>query len=229
MKRYVVATIKRWNIKAFEEIISKFEGEWYLITEPNDLSLDKLQDINPRYIFFPHWSEKVSNDIIKAYECVGFHETDLPFGRGGSPIQNMIARGYRETVITAFRMTDGLDDGPIYLKRKLCLEGLAEEIYIRASKIIAEMIKFIIKNEPQPVPQSGDVVVFKRREPEESNIASSMDASKNLEDMFDFIRMLDADTYPKAFIEVNGFRFEFSRPALRTGYIEADVKITKIG
>jgi len=226
-ERYVVATIKKWNIKIFEEKIKKLKGEWYLITDPMDLNLGKIEYISPKYIFFPHWSKKVPKEIVSNYECVCFHETDLPFGRGGSPIQNLIYNGYRETVITAFKMTENLDDGPIYIKRKLCLEGLAEEIFIRAAKVIAEMIEYIITHNPTPKPQQGKVTIFKRRKPEESNILLS-DKLKNLEDLFDFLRMLDAETYPKAFFEINGFKFEFSRPALRTDFIEADVKITKI-
>jgi methionyl-tRNA formyltransferase len=37
--------------------------------------------------------------------------------------------------------------------------------------------------------------------------------------------MLDADEYPKAFIRHGNFRIEFSRPALRTERIKADVTI----
>ena len=49
----------------------------------------------PKYIFFPHWSKKVDTKIVNNYECVCFHETDLPYGRGGSPIQNLILRNQK--------------------------------------------------------------------------------------------------------------------------------------
>jgi methionyl-tRNA formyltransferase len=49
----------------------------------------------------------------------------------------------------------------------------------------------------------------------------------NLEALYDFIRMLDAEGYPKAFIVWHGFRLEFSRAALYNGRVEADVTITK--
>ena len=50
-------------------------------------------------------------------------------------MQNLIAQGHRETVITALKMDNQLDAGSIYMKRPLSLEGLAEEIFIRASHI----------------------------------------------------------------------------------------------
>ena len=55
--------------------------------------------------------------------------TDLPFGRGGSPLQNLITRGISKTKISALRCNEEIDAGPIYLKRPLSLHGSAEEIY----------------------------------------------------------------------------------------------------
>jgi hypothetical protein len=40
--------------------------------------------------------------------------------------------------------------------------------------------------------------------------------------------MLDVNTYPKAFIESGGFKYEISRPALKTEEMIADIRITKI-
>jgi methionyl-tRNA formyltransferase len=224
-KVYIVATIRPWNINTFTDIISKYPGTWHLITEPKDLTPRKIRQLNPRYIFFPHWSHIVPRSIIDFCECVCFHETDVPFGRGGSPIQNLIVRGHKETKISALRMTKDLDAGPVYLKHRLSLQGRAEDIYIRSSKIIAGMIREIITKEPVPKPQKGKVVVFQRRNPEQSVIPLKL---KAIDQIFDYLRMLDAAEYPKAFIERGGFRYEFSRPILlRTGVIQADVRINK--
>ena len=167
---YVFATIKPWNIQIYDEIIKTYPGKWHLITEPQDLTADKIRTLGPRYIFFPHWSHIVPDEIINLSECVCFHETDLPYGRGGSPLQNMIANGYRETVVTALKMTNKLDAGPIYMKRPLSLEGLAEEIFIRASRIVAEMISLIITENPMPKEQIGEPTFFSRRTPSQSKI-----------------------------------------------------------
>lgn len=221
---YVVATLKPWNIKIYNEKIKHYPGEWHLITEPNELTVEKIRALNPRYIFFPHWSDIVDDEILKMVECVCFHETDLPYGRGGSPIQNLIARGHKETVVTAFRMTSELDAGPIYLKRKLSLEGLAEEIFIRASRVVADMIRLIVTENIMPIEQTGKATFFKRRTPQESEISLSC---ADLHCLFDHIRMLDADGYPRAFFERGGFRYEMTRPALKADHIVADVKIYK--
>jgi methionyl-tRNA formyltransferase len=121
-------------------------------------------------------------------------------------------------------MTAQLDAGPVYFKRVLSLDGLAEEIYVRAADVIADMIFEIISTEPEPVAQDGTATVFKRRSPDQSRVPEVT----SLAELFDHIRMLDAAEYPRAFLEYNGFRFEFSRPAMRSNALEADVTITKI-
>lgn len=221
---YLLATIKPWNIKIFNEKIKEFPGNWHIITNPGLLTIEYVKELAPKYIFFPHWSELVSEDITSSAECVCFHMTDLPFGRGGSPLQNLIKLGMKETIITALKMTPNLDAGPVYLKKTLSLHGLAEEIYIRAANTISEMILKIVDNDCEASPQTGKASFFKRRKPEQSQINSDL---RTLDQLFDHIRMLDAEGYPKAYIDFENFRFEFSRPALKTENILADVKIIK--
>ncbi len=224
-ENYIVATLKPWNIKVFNEIIRHFPGGWFLVSDPNQLTVEYVQALNPRYIFFPHWSGVVPDEILNIATCVCFHESDLPYGRGGSPLQNLIKRGHRETVVSALKMTTEFDSGPVYLKKSLSLEGVAEEIFIRAASVIADMIKLIITENPKPNDQVGEIVVFRRISPRESEISIEADSLINI---FDHIRMLDADGYPNAFVESGGFRYEISRPALKTEEIIADVRITKI-
>jgi methionyl-tRNA formyltransferase len=218
----IVAGSKPWNRKVFDEIITKYPGRWHFLGLPEELTLEAMRQLSPRYVFFLHWSWKVPQEIIDAYECICFHMTDVPYGRGGSPLQNLIARGQRRTKLAALRMTQDFDAGPVYLKEDLCLEGNAEEIYIRASYLSARMVRSIIAEHIEPLPQTGEVVVWKRRKPHESEVPAQI----SLCQLFDFIRMLDAQDYPKAFIEGKGFRFEFRRAALYDGRIVADVTIT---
>jgi methionyl-tRNA formyltransferase len=222
-KNYLVLGCKPWNRRLFEESLRVLPGRWAYVDTTNALTGDFVRKLSPRYIFFLHWSWKVPEQIVKRFECVCFHMTDVPFGRGGSPLQNLIARGHRETKLTALRMTAEFDAGPVYLKEPLSLEGGAEEIYIRAGQLSAKMIESIVREEMTPVAQEGKPVNFKRRRPAESEIANP----ESLEALYDFIRMLDADGYPRAFFHHSGMRYELSRPALYDGRIVADVKITR--
>jgi len=221
---YLVLGCKSWNRDIFDEISGKAEGSWHYIGDPTQLSVELVRQLRPRYLFFLHWSWKVPREICEEFECVCFHMTDVPYGRGGSPLQNLILRGHLETKLSALRMVPQFDAGPVYLKEPLSLKGSAESIYRRAAELSGIMMERIMREEPLPVPQIGEVVNFKRRQPQESRIG----APQSSRELFDFIRMLDAEGYPRAFLEYQGFRFEFSGADMSAGRIDANVKITPV-
>jgi methionyl-tRNA formyltransferase len=204
-QNYIVATIKPWNLAAFARHHASMPGQWKLITQRESLTLDELEKIKPRYVFFPHWSWTVPKEILSRFECVCFHMSDVPYGRGGSPLQNLILRGHRSTMLSALRMVEEIDAGPVYLKKPLSLEGRAEEIFERAAELIFETIREVVAHEPFPEPQMGQPVVFQRRTPTESSLPETGEIGA----LYDFVRMLDAPTYPPAFIEWGDFRLEF--------------------
>jgi len=219
---FVLAGSRPWSRQVYEAVRARVPADWRFVQRPEELAGITAQTPAPRYVFFVHWSWRVAGEILRAAECVCFHMTDVPYGRGGSPLQNLIARGHRATTLTALRMEEPLDAGPVYLKEPLSLEGLAEEIYLRAGRLCADMIARIVKEEIVPTPQSGEPTVFPRRTPADSAIPARPD----LLALFDFLRMLDADGYPRAFLVHEGFVYRFSRPALYDGRIMADVTIT---
>ena len=218
MDNIIVATVKEWNIRNFFLLQEKYEGKFNfsLVTNPDELNYLFIKDINPKYIFFPHWSWIIPEDIYKKYECVVFHMTDLPFGRGGSPFQNLIMQEIYDTKVSALKVNEGIDTGDIYIKEPFNISvGSAEENFIKLSSIIFKnMIPKLLDNEILPVEQAGKVTTFKRRAPEQSNI--SLLEEKSISKLYDFIRMLDAEGYPKAYLELNGLRLEFSEVNLKS-------------
>ncbi|MAF76561.1 MAG: methionyl-tRNA formyltransferase [Halobacteriovoraceae bacterium] len=206
MQKYIIATIHEWNIQKFQEHFKDNE-QFILISDKKKLTFEYLKEINPKYIFFPHWSWIVPNEIIKNFECVCFHMTDVPYGRGGSPLQNLILRGHKETKLTALKMVNELDAGDYYLKEEVSLEGRAEDIYKRVSSLIFVLIEKMIKDNPGLTPQQGNVVHFERRKPYQSEL--SLENFKDKAELYDFIRMLDAPSYPHAYIDFGNFKVYF--------------------
>jgi methionyl-tRNA formyltransferase len=220
---HVIVTNRIWYKNMKDRLSGMTNEDFILIDTPQDLTFEALEKINPGYVFFPHWSFIIPSEIHDNFECVIFHMTDLPFGRGGSPLQNLIARGIYETQVSAIKCDAGIDSGDVYLKRPLSLIGTAGEIFNHVADVIEDMIVYIIKVQPKPVPQVGEPVYFPRRKPAEGNIANLTE----LRQVYDYIRMLDADGYPKAFFETNHLKFEFERASIKDGYIISDVRITK--
>lgn len=222
MSNYVIATCKEWNEWILSELQNCFtDDSFYLITNKDDLNHDQLIKINPTYVFIPHWSYIIKPDVYKNFECIIFHMTDLPYGRGGSPLQNLIVRNHENTKISAIKCIDELDAGNVYLKKDLSLNGSAQEIFQRSSSIICDMIKEIILTKPTPQKQIGEIVKFNRRKPEDGDIANL----DNINKIYDYIRMLDADTYPKAFLMKNNIKLEFYNALQQDDHIECNVKL----
>lgn len=220
---YLFCTNRPWALSAFTEARPRLMGRWSVCVSPTDLA-ETAERCNPRYIFFPHWSSIVPQAILDAHECVCFHMTDVPYGRGGSPLQNLIARRHKETALTALRMTEILDAGPVYLKRPLSLEGSAEEIFRRASELSLQMMAEIVDHEPEPVPQKGEATVFARRKPNQSELPED----PSPEALYDHIRMLDAPGYPRAFLRHGSWMARFAEARLADNAIEARVRFEKI-
>lgn len=224
--RFIVISEKKWHEDLFNQLKSEFnDNEWLLINRKADFNLQLLNEFKPDKIFIPHWSYIIPEEIFNSFDCIVFHMTDLPFGRGGSPLQNLIVRGFKTTKISALKVQSGIDTGDIYLKKSLDLTGSAQKIFQKSAIIIVEMIKEIIIKKSIPSPQIGEVVEFKRRKPEESNISELED----LENIYNYIRMLDCEGYPHAFIETKYFKAEFTNANFNESekIITANVRIVK--
>ncbi len=222
MNSYILLSNKKWHEDLYKKLKKYYPNQkWILINNKKDFNNQKLSNINPKKIFIPHWSDLISDDIRLNYSCIVFHMTDLPYGRGGSPLQNLIINGHKQTKISAISITKGLDEGPIFLKKNLDLSGSAKEIFLRSTNVIFEMIVDIMENPITPVPQKGSPTIFKRRNPSQSDISKLDELNK----VYDYIRMLDCEGYPNAFIKLNGIKYEFTNVKKNNEKLEANVTI----
>ena len=192
---YLFCAHRHWAITLYKKLIKKHKNV-ILLNDPKKLTSEYIKKINPKMIFFPDWSWIIPEEIVKKYQCVCFHESNLPKFRGGSPIQNQIIRGIRKTKTTSFIMNEKLDAGDIILQKDLSLEGSLNEILSRMIDNDYFLINKIIDGKFKKRKQTGKITTFKRRKPEESEL-QTLDHSKKY--LYNFIRML-ADPYPNAFI-----------------------------
>lgn len=229
-----ILTIKSWNVKNARKLKKRDkENDWEILENTlgtkkcAERLYDRIKDIDPRYIFVTHWSWMIPEEIWGNYETVLFHPADLPFGRGGTPIQNQIVRGIYDIKLTAFRVNEGIDTGPIYLKRDFNIsEGNVDQILSRASKIYFEdMIPYILRERVTPVPQEGKVVQFKRRKPSQSNFLDEIRSNPEPRKVYDFIRMLDGEGYPRAYVPVGDKKLELYNASLEGNIVRAETRL----
>ena len=68
--KILIATIKSWNINnalKFKDMV----GDQYdinVVSDKKDLNSSTLKKLNPLYIFFPHWSWIIPEEIYSFYD-----------------------------------------------------------------------------------------------------------------------------------------------------------------
>ena len=129
------------------------------------------------------------------------HPSPLPKYRGGSPIQNQIINGEKESAVSLFKMNKFLDEGDIYFQKEFSLEGKLDDIFFRITDIGFTGSCKIIDNEYSITKQDhSKATYFKRRKPEDSEITLDEIKTKPAEYIQNKIRMLN-DPYPNAYIK----------------------------
>ena len=217
--KYIIITKRKCDLNNFK----KLKKNIFVLDKVNII---KIKRINPKIIFFIHWSKFINKSIFEKYLCIQFHSSNLPKGRGGSPIQNQIMLNIKKTKISAFKVSERLDSGPICIQGDLSLQGNALDILSKMEAKSVQMIKKIIKTKNLKFKkQKGKPSFFKRRKPSESKINAYK--TKTINELYDFLRMLDAPGYPKAFIKLNKIKFSFNDIKIIKNKINAKVEITK--
>ena len=125
------------------------------------------------------------------------HSSDLPQGRGFSPLTYQILEGKNVIVNTLFEAIEDADAGVIYDKRAFTLNGteLLSEMHEIQGAMINEMILDFIANPVTGLPQIGESSYYKRRIPKDSEL----DINKTINEQFSLLRVVDNDRYPAFF------------------------------
>lgn len=134
------------------------------------------------------------------------HASDLPAGRGFSPIQWQILNGQDEICLTLFEVNENIDDGPYYLKRKVSFQGTELLLEIR-NKIGVEIIELCLEYVNNikllnPILQVGEKSEFRRRTDKDDEI----DPNKSIIELFNHFRIADFDRHPLYFF-INGKKY----------------------
>jgi methionyl-tRNA formyltransferase len=87
--------------------------------------------------------------------CINVHASLLPRWRGAAPIQRAILAGDETSGVTIMRMDEGLDTGPMLLKRELDIRGknagqVTDELAKLGASALLEWLDHPSPPEPQP-------------------------------------------------------------------------------
>ena len=160
------------------------------------------EDVKDGEILFILSCEKILKEttLKKNKHNLVIHGSNLPEGRGMSPLTWEVLSGRSKFYVSLLEATKQVDAGKIYMKSSFLLEGheLNEEIKdIQSKNIINLAVEFVRKfPDINPEEQVGDATYYKRRVKEDSEI----DINRSINDQFNLLRIVDNERYPAFFI-----------------------------
>jgi methionyl-tRNA formyltransferase len=93
--------------------------------------------------------------------CINVHASLLPRWRGAAPVQRAILAGDEVTGVTIMRMEQGLDTGPMFLKREIAVDRkTAGELTGELAKLGANALLDWLDGPTPPVPQPEEGVTY---------------------------------------------------------------------
>lgn len=177
--------------------------------ERADISLvrDKAELEGGDFLFLISCHQIIGPDTRARYRhTLVIHASDLPKGRGWSPMAWDILDGADKITVSLLNAEDGVDSGDIWQKRSFALDGteLLQELNAKLFDIELELMDWALDHCDQatPEPQTGAPTMWPRRTPADSEI----DPMKPLIESFDTIRIADPDRFA-AYFDHRGARY----------------------
>lgn len=172
--------------------------------------LHDLQELpSADFCFCLSFSQLLPSVILKKFKhTLVVHESDLPSGKGWSPLTWQILEGKNSIPVTLFEALDAVDSGPIYAQRVIDFEGheLVGELRDMQATATIEICQWFVDHYPESLSeareQKGAEKFYPRRTPKDSEL----DPNKTIAEQFNLLRVVDNERYP-AFFELNKKKF----------------------
>jgi len=183
------------------------------LLETDDLNapetVERIRSVAPGVLLVVAWSQLLGEELlgVATHGAVGMHPTALPEGRGRAPIPWTIIKGLRESAVTIFRLTPGVDDGPIVAQGRFAIDGhddasiVYEKVRTLYVELLLDNIDAITAGTAETRPQAGAGSTWPRRRPEDGAI----DWSRSAAELYDWVRGL-THPYPGAFTSLGDGR-----------------------
>jgi methionyl-tRNA formyltransferase len=136
--------------------------------------------------------------------CVNVHASLLPRWRGAAPIQRAILAGDEVSGVTIMQMDEGLDTGPMLLKRTLLIDGKnAGQVTEEMAKLGAKALIDWLDNPAAPQAQGADGATYAAKI---DKLEARIDWTRPAEEIERQVRAFNP--VPGAWFEANGERIK---------------------
>lgn len=152
--------------------------------------------------FYLGYGRIVEEKLLKKYRNnLVVHESDLPSGKGWSPLTWQILEGKKRIPAVLLEAVKKVDSGPIYRKIWMEFNGgeLLDELREKQAKATLDLCRNFVDHYPASArggaPQQEGESFFTRRRPEDSEL----NPQKSLVQQFNLLRVADPLRYPAFF------------------------------
>ena len=140
------------------------------VFQPEKIRIEyqEIIDLNPDIIITAAYGQLVGMKLLNSpkYRSINVHGSLLPLYRGGSPIQEAVKNGDKETGITIMYMEKGMDSGDILAQRSIPILDsdtsgtMFEKLSILGRDLLIEMLPDFIQGKIIPIKQDETKVSF---------------------------------------------------------------------
>ena len=147
--------------------------------------------------------EKILKDYHLSFHKsnIVVHPSELPKGKGWSPLAWQVLEGENRIPLTLFEANDKVDDGDVYQVDYIELNGseLNDEIkHLQGLKTIEMILRYVDGFESREgIPQTGDETFYEKRTFKDSEL----NIYKNIDEQFNLLRVVDNERYPAFFLK----------------------------
>tara|TARA_B100001287_G_C22614092_1_gene496620 strand:- start:364 stop:1008 length:645 start_codon:yes stop_codon:yes gene_type:complete len=201
MKIQILISKKSWA-NEFKSLIksklSKFSKNIKIYDHHNKLK--KNFDVN---IIFSYFKKIPYSHLKKSKSNLVPHESDLPKGRGMSPLSWQILEGKSKINFSLIEADINIDNGKIYYKKKvnipknILFKKIKKIQFNENIKLIIKFLKYYNNNKtfPNSVIYKGKSSYYKKRYPKDSEL----NINKSIKEQFNLLRIADPENYPSFF------------------------------
>ncbi len=136
------------------------------------------------------------------------HESELPKGKGWSPLTWQISEGHKRIPVMLIEAAEHVDSGVVYAQRWIEFEGHEVIDEIRNAQVEAtyELCRWFVGGYPRSAEQSQDQRGEESFYPRRSEVDSEVNLAKPLSEQFNLLRVVDNQRYP-AFFKIAGNKY----------------------
>ncbi len=204
MKIAILTTPGNWFVEYVEKLHHLLKENGYNVV--TFFEHEKIDDSYDTVFILSYHCIIQKKFLLKHKHNLVVHASDLPQGKGWAPFFWQVLEGKSEIVFTLFEASENVDDGQIYLQKKITLDGY--ELYDDLRKIQSETTIAIcwefLENYSDIIPreQVGSESFYDKR----STSDSVLDINKTIAEQFNLLRTVNNEDFP-AFFEIDGHRY----------------------